>query len=253
MKSIENIQIQAATIVAGCWKKTNISKLYKELGWESLADRRTFRRLTLYYKILNNKTPSYLKDLVLESAPPSISTQRYKNTFFPFCYLKWNSLDPSLKDSVSVDAFKANYLKSIRPPKNNIFGINDRRGLSLLTRMRVTFSDLRDHRLNHNFLCISPICKCNIEEETNEHYLLRCPLYLHQRNIFLSNIARAFNDEILNLPHRHLAEILLFGSPSFIDITNKTILETTIHYIKLSRRFNKIEAYCQIRPTIQNP
>ena len=42
MKSIESIQIQAANIVAGCWKGTNAHKLYKELGWESLSDRRTF-------------------------------------------------------------------------------------------------------------------------------------------------------------------------------------------------------------------
>ena len=123
--------------------------------------------------------------------------------------------------------------------------IRDRKGLSFLTRMRVTFSDLRDHRFNHNFFCQSPTCKCNRENETNEHFLLRCSLYNPYRAIFLRNIAIAVNEGILQLTHDHLSEILLFGSPSFDDSTNKTILINTIRFIKLTRRFKAIEAYSQ--------
>ena len=47
MKAIESVQYQAGLIVAGCWKGTSKIKLYKELGWESLAERRTFHRLSL--------------------------------------------------------------------------------------------------------------------------------------------------------------------------------------------------------------
>ena len=81
MKAIESVQYQAGLIVAGCWKGTSKIKLYKELGWESLAERRTFHRLSLYYEILNSKSPSYLREYVLNS-PPS-GTLRYKNTFSP--------------------------------------------------------------------------------------------------------------------------------------------------------------------------
>ena len=47
MKSLESVQYRAGLIVAGCWKGTSKIKLYKELGWESLSQRRTFHRLSL--------------------------------------------------------------------------------------------------------------------------------------------------------------------------------------------------------------
>jgi len=244
MKAIESVQYQAGLIVAGCWKGTSKFKLYSELGWESLAERRTFHRLSLYYKILNNKSPPYLREFVLDS-PPS-GTLRYKNTFFPFCFSHWNDLSHPVKNSDSISVFKSKYIKTIRPPKRNFFGIIDRKGIPLLTRMRVEFSDLRDHRFNHNFNCITPTCKCEMEYESNEHFLLRCPNHTSLRTILLSNIAIAVNDEILNLPPDHLTQILIFGSPSFNDITNRRILEITIHFIKSSGRFNKIEAYSQV-------
>ena len=244
MKSLESVQYRAGLIVAGCWKGTSKIKLYKELVWESLSQRRTFHRLTLYYKILKNESPSYLRDYVLDS-PPS-GTIRFKNTFFPFCYIQWNELTPALKDCASSSSFKTNYIKSIRPPKCETFGIIDHKGIPLLTRMSVEFSDLRDHRFNHNFNCISPTCKCEMEPESNEHFLLRCPNYSSSRSILLSNIAIAVNDEILNFPQDHLSRILLFGSPSFNSITNKRILEITLHFIKSTGRFNKIEAYASV-------
>ena len=40
MESIERIQYQAALFITGTWKGTNRNKLYDELGWESLSDRR---------------------------------------------------------------------------------------------------------------------------------------------------------------------------------------------------------------------
>ena len=95
-EQIENIQYQAALSITGAWQGTNRSKLYEELGWESLSDRRWCRQLLQLYKIINNKTPIYLK----EKLPPQRITlysrtfvnmffeircksQRYKNSFFP--------------------------------------------------------------------------------------------------------------------------------------------------------------------------
>ena len=37
-------------------------KLYEELGWESLSDRRWLRRLTIFYKISNSLAPDYLSN-----------------------------------------------------------------------------------------------------------------------------------------------------------------------------------------------
>ena len=42
MKLVEQVQYKTGT---------NRNKLYEELGWESLSDRRWFHRLTVFYKI----------------------------------------------------------------------------------------------------------------------------------------------------------------------------------------------------------
>ena len=60
MNAIERTQYQAALAVSGIWKGTNQDKIYEEIGWETLDQRRFFRRLTQFYKIMNNLTPEYL-------------------------------------------------------------------------------------------------------------------------------------------------------------------------------------------------
>ena len=66
MNLVERIQYKAALIATGCWQGTSRDKLYEELGWESLSDRRWLRRLTLFYKITNDLAPSYLSDHIPE-------------------------------------------------------------------------------------------------------------------------------------------------------------------------------------------
>ena len=62
VNTLERIQYHAALAITGSWKGTNLNKIYDELGWESLTDRRWCRRLFHFYKIQNNLTPPYLKD-----------------------------------------------------------------------------------------------------------------------------------------------------------------------------------------------
>ena len=44
MVKAESIQYRAALAITGAWQGSNRSKLYEELGWESLSDRRWCRR-----------------------------------------------------------------------------------------------------------------------------------------------------------------------------------------------------------------
>ena len=62
MSKLESVQIQAAYAVSGAWKGTSTKKVYKELGWEWLTQRRWYRRMTLFYKIVNKISPKYLTD-----------------------------------------------------------------------------------------------------------------------------------------------------------------------------------------------
>ena len=60
METIERIQYHAVRIITGTWKGTSTNKLYEELGWESLSDRRWSRRIIQLVKIHNKLTPTYL-------------------------------------------------------------------------------------------------------------------------------------------------------------------------------------------------
>ena len=66
MNLIEHVQYKAALIVASCWQGTSLVRLYNELGWESLSNRRWARRMITFYKIKNGLAPSYLSDHILE-------------------------------------------------------------------------------------------------------------------------------------------------------------------------------------------
>ena len=62
MEMLEKMQYQAALAVTGAWQGTSRVKLYDELGWESLSERRICRRVLLMHKIVDEKTPKYLHD-----------------------------------------------------------------------------------------------------------------------------------------------------------------------------------------------
>ena len=62
MEEVEKVQYQARLAITGAWQGSSRSKLSEELGWESLSDRRWCRRILQIHKIVNNKTPFYLKN-----------------------------------------------------------------------------------------------------------------------------------------------------------------------------------------------
>ena len=121
------------------------------IGWESLTDRRWFRRLTYFYKIYNNYTPEYLKSPI---PPPRTHvygnrsdnvlhgifcrTNRYKKSFYPHNIQAWNDIGPDLRQAVSLSVFKTNILKLIRPLKNDTFGVYDPKGIKRLFQLRVS-------------------------------------------------------------------------------------------------------------------
>ena len=60
------VQYRASLAISGCIKGTSREKLYAELGLESLNDRRLFHGFLLFYKILNDQAPTYLKQYIPE-------------------------------------------------------------------------------------------------------------------------------------------------------------------------------------------
>ena len=71
---------------------------------------------------------------------------------------------------------------------NSVYNIHDPHGLKLLTRLRVNFSHLREHKFNHNFLdTLNPLCSCGLEIESTKHYILRCTFYTCIRKTLIDN------------------------------------------------------------------
>ena len=101
MEKLESVKYSAALAANGAWKGTSREKLHSELGWESLNLRRWSRRITLFYKILNNLTPDYIKNPVPHPHESNfdlrrsatvgqilVRTQAFKNqVFIPTAYL----------------------------------------------------------------------------------------------------------------------------------------------------------------------
>ena len=61
-KKIESVQCNTTLAVTGAIRRTSKEKLYQELGFISLKDRRWLRRLCYLYKIVYTKQTAYLYD-----------------------------------------------------------------------------------------------------------------------------------------------------------------------------------------------
>ena len=82
---IESVQYNVALAITGAIRGTSKEKLYQELGFESLKDRRWLRRLCHLYKNVNTKQPAYLYDLI----PPFQRSSRNKGCIYePFCLIE---------------------------------------------------------------------------------------------------------------------------------------------------------------------
>ena len=71
-QNIESIQYNAALAITGAVRGTSREKLYQELGFESLQQRRWYRKLCFLFKIINNQSPRYLFQVV-----PSPNTRHF--------------------------------------------------------------------------------------------------------------------------------------------------------------------------------
>ena len=104
-------------------------------------------------------------------------TVHFSNSYFHNVFYEWNRLDNDIENAASVGEFKREILVKIRPSRNPIFHVYDIIGIRRLTKPRVKFSDLNEHKLWHNFECLSPICDCGEANEDHDNFILHCPMY----------------------------------------------------------------------------
>ena len=130
---IYKIQYNATLAITCAVRGTSREKLYQELGFESLQQRRWYRELCCLFKIINNKSPRYLFELIpspntrfFSRSSENIPQHRakhdfFENSFFPSTIKEWNNLDVHIRKSKSISIFKRNILKFIRPRPNNVY------------------------------------------------------------------------------------------------------------------------------------
>ena len=216
----ETVQYNAALAITGAIRGTSKKKLYQELGLESLKDRRWLRRMSYLYKIISTKLPPYLRELI----PPLQRSHRYpgcfqtlrckttfQNLFLPFTVTERNKLYTDIKNTDSHEMFHKKLLTFIRPLENDTYGIYDPLGVRLLERLRLGFSQLKEHNLRHNFDgTLNLLCSCFLETKDKEYYFLRCQSNLSFRTNLTNDLNNA-NTAMASLNQNYLLRVVLYG------------------------------------------
>ena len=147
-----------------------------------------------------------------------IWTYFFYKFFFWSTLIEWNYLDLKVRNSKTFSAFKKSILKFIRPSSSSIFNCLSPKGIKLIPRLRLSLTDLREHKFWCNFQdTLNPICSCGDDIETTIHYLLYCPNYLDERRTLLDNLQR-IRGNIHDTNNSQISKLLLFGVSSNNDV-----------------------------------
>ena len=249
---LESINLEAARIITGLRRGTSNEKLYSELDWVSLDDRRKKHKMTLMYKILNKESPDYLYDIVQpylnipnESRyqlrnnrifnEPFCRTVSYTNSFFPNMICEFNKISDSLVDIHSIGQFKKILDRQLYV--NNNANVNvvfkeygPRKYNIILCQLRNSASSL-NFDLHNDHLLDYPTCACGAPLETVQHFFFDCPRYINYRQDLYHCL---YQHE-----HSHYdLEIILNGCHDCDTNTNKFILDSITRYIIDTKRFS---------------
>ncbi|KAK6169191.1 hypothetical protein SNE40_020289 [Patella caerulea] len=117
---LEMIQRRAARYVSNRFgNRSSVDHMLNHLNWRSLEQRRKDARLTLLYKIVNDKVCIEKSGRLITPSRRTRHTQQHsfqitscssdyrKFSFFPRTIREWNSLPPDIVTLETSDAFKA--------------------------------------------------------------------------------------------------------------------------------------------------
>ena len=252
LDKVESIQYKAARIVSGAWDKTNRLELYKNLGWESLEDRRTMRKLCILHQTIETKFPRYLSNIVeKQKNTERLNIKRilrpipcnllFSRTFFPSTIEDWNKLPEETRLIRSRTKFKNTLLNIIRPKKSSYFGLLNNHKVRYITMLRLRLSPLNEHKYRHNFLEqmeLGPGCSVCVCEEDTDHYLLHCRSYTLSRSTLFAKVTEIINVDFSTLFNVRQKEILLYGLSDLTVEQNLKILNCTIDFIVQNKRLD---------------
>ena len=124
---LEKVQYSAALIITA--EDTSWELLCQELGLESFTERRWYRELVFFYKIIQGVAPSYLQSYLLPENNRTYNTRSrlwnatktfatrtstFHAKFFPHCTKKWNQANDGIKKIELIKKIKKTVIRVIR-------------------------------------------------------------------------------------------------------------------------------------------
>ena len=137
-------------------------KYIKSLVWNPWQTENGLENFFFFHKIILGLLPSYLKDYLIpcdnlrtyltrSSIQKTITTfpartKTLESSFFPHCDEAWGNLFEEFRNIGSINTFKSSILNCAGPRENSVFAVHDINGVELLTRLRLDFSHLNEHK-----------------------------------------------------------------------------------------------------------
>ena len=237
---IESVQLEAARIITGLRKGTPRDKLYRELGWDSLQNRRHNSKLLYFYKALNGDLPDYITENLMSHINtnphyqlrhqrdfnvPLCRTESYKKSYIPYVLNQWNALDDNIKNIQSYSGFKRKLNENITACPAYFYAGNRKENI-IHCQLRNEVGNL-NHHLVLSHLSDSSRCACGDQVEDNFHYFYVCPLYIRQRYELFGTLSKYDID----------LDVLLNGSANLDIEQNTEIFRAVQKYIHDTNRF----------------
>ena len=236
---LEKCQLRAARIVTGAKKGTSHTKLYDELSWPTLSERRDQAKLLKIHNIIINREPLYLYEQIPKDTTdhsynlrrehlPNFRcrTTKLKNSFLPSSIDSWNNLPTDHKSIKSYPEFKKTVFSKTNRNKE-LYYFGNRKQNIIHSQLRLNCSNLNDDLFGLH-VTESWKCFCCDKRENAYHFFMECPLYQTER-AELFRIVKNLCDPNLNT--------FLYGNTNLDLATNKSIFEAVQCYIENTHRF----------------
>ena len=166
-------------------------------------------------------------------------TENFKQSFLPFCLNEWCELVISLRKAENIKRFKSMLKDFFNVKQKSLFAIHDSARFKLLLRLRLKFSHLNEHKFRHNFKdTVNPMSDFGSENETTNHFFLRCPFFAINRQKLLNDLLKT-DPFLRNLKDELPLDIIFYGCEKYKDAVNKEILLHTISFIKNTKGLEK--------------
>ena len=147
---------------------------------------------------------------------------------------EWNQLNVSTRSAQAIPEYQTKPLITIGPFKKSKFNIIDLKGIKLLTRLRVEFSDLRFTGSGIISTVIMFLVICQTGTEDNEHFLMHYPRFTFHSRHFLQLVCRLIGVNFTRLSSNELINLLFNGYQDLDVVVNRIFIEATLKYIKIT-------------------